>query len=129
MKRNDANVQFNDFNIIENDVITKVTSTDREIRIITDKHDILFYHEQDCCEDVYIDLMSPLETLNGRIISCEIVELKEKDNGYGTSTSSWVKIVTTEGYFTAIWRGESNGYYSESIDFIISPRTSDECTM
>lgn len=117
---------YNDLKLVENEVIIKVECTDSEIRIITDKHDIFFYHEQDCCENVYIELMSPLKILNGRILSCEIVEMNEKYNAGGHATSTWLKIATTYGYFTAIWRGESNGYYSESVDFIIIPCASNK---
>lgn len=119
-------IYYDDLHLIENDIITNVMCNDTKLRIITDKHNILFYHEQDCCENVYIELMSPLEILNGTIISCEIVEIPEKYNPYDHTTSTWLKIATSEGYFTAIWRGESNGYYSESVNYIVNPHNEEK---
>lgn len=124
MKNN--TVIYYDLDLIENDVIIKVTHDDSNLRILTDKHNIRFYHEQECCEDVYIELMSPMETLNGVIKSCEIIEIEEKYNEDGHATSTWLKIATEKGYFTAIWRGESKGYYSESVNCIINPRIEED---
>ena len=83
------------------------------------------YHEQDCCESVYID------DINGDInalLNSEILQAEEATNNddiinglpsYPDSfTWTFYKLATIKGYVTIRWLGESNGYYSESVDFV-----------
>ena len=71
------------------------------------------YHEQDCCESVYVsDVCGDTSDLVGAaVVSAEerIIELK-------TMTATFYDIQTTAGSVTIRWNGESNGYYSESVD-------------
>ena len=115
---------------------------DELIFIVDDGTQYKMYHEQDCCESVYIeDINGDLEDLIGTPIllaekvSSEDFEnafaskfkevegsyLKKDDEGnYGPESYTWTfyKLATIKGYVDIRWFGESNGYYSESVDFI-----------
>lgn len=83
------------------------------------------YHEQDCCESVSIDdVVGDLEDLVGSPITmAEAVSSGEDPPGferkYQNSYSTWTfyRFATAKGYVTIRWCGESNGYYSERVDF------------
>lgn len=86
------------------------------------------YHEQSCCEIVTIeDICGDLEDLIGSEIlmaeeiiydnKCPLdVELPPDHNTSFTWT--FYKLATINGYVTIRWFGDSNGYYSESVDFV-----------
>jgi hypothetical protein len=90
------------------------------------------YHAQDCCEVVSIeDIVGELQDLVGSpILKAEevgnyeptskqdIEQTKEADE-WGSCTWTYYKFATIKGYVDIRWYGESNGYYSESVDFIL----------
>lgn len=81
------------------------------------------YHEQDCCESVYIEDVcgNVKDLLNTTITLAEDVSNecdKEALEGSDSYTWTWYKFATLKGYVTIRWYGESNGYYSESVDFV-----------
>jgi len=84
------------------------------------------YHCQDCCEGVSIeDICGDLDDLVGSpILMAEEVSQEDKNpDGVNVPTYqesfTWTfyKLATVNGYVTIRWYGESNGYYSESVDF------------
>ena len=102
-----------------NKLFYSVTATDSQLDFyaITGEHYSL-YHDQDCCESVYI------ESINGDLANLEgspILRADEKTSSYEGSDSSctatFYTFATAKGYVDIRFNGESNGYYSESVDF------------
>ena len=97
----------------------------------------VMYHEQDCCEGVYIeDICGEMAQIIGEpiLMAEEVVSTyDDKERGEAneavpdgwTPESQWTdsytwtfyKLRTMHGSVTIRWYGESNGYYSESVDF------------
>jgi len=115
---------------------------DDEIIFVTDDGKTYkMYHSQSCCESVSIeDINGDLQDLVGTpILKAESVSNdefekqwesqfvegeygKEGKNGeYYPESHTWTfyKFATIKGYVDIRWFGSSNGYYSESVDFIL----------
>ena len=84
-----------------------------------DGNKLEMYHQQDCCEEVYIeDIIGDLEDLkNSPITMFETTSEYDTVGSWGdTSTWTFYKIATIKGYVTIRWFGTSNGYYSEEVN-------------
>jgi len=84
----------------------------------------IMYHSQDCCEYVRIeDIDGDLNDLVGspvlqaEIVSGETQDSWEEDERQDSYTWTFYKFATIKGSVTLRWLGESNGYYSERVDF------------
>lgn len=91
------------------------------------EYEFKLLHEEDCCECVQIeDIVGDLDDLVGRPL--DIVEEVEYDQDYNppdvkpvsgdSFTWTFYKFATIKGYVDVRWLGESNGYYSEAVDFV-----------
>jgi len=91
----------------------------------------LWYHEQDCCESVGID------DVNGDwndLIGVPLLIAEERDGETGEDkdydysyTWTFYTFRSIHGSVDVKWFGTSNGYYSESVNFLY-PYNSNEST-
>lgn len=81
------------------------------------------YHEQECCESVLIeDVCGYVNSLIGNPLTMaedisNIMDNPAVDKWTDSCTWTWYKFATVKGYVTIRWYGESNGWYSERVDF------------
>lgn len=75
-------------------------------------------HVQDCCESVTVeDVAGDLsDLLNTPILAASESTSSSEHNE--SSTWTFYNLATAKGYVTIRWYGNSNGYYSESVDFV-----------
>ena len=108
---------------------TRVINDDNDRVVFTEENgdQYIFYHIQGCCENVTVrDIVGHLSDLVGS----PLLEAEERSNSghttYGTETWTFYKFGTIKGHVNISWIGESNGYYSESVDHILVKAGSDE---
>jgi hypothetical protein len=113
------------FDVLVGKVLTNIENKGYEIIFYcSNGKKYMMYHSQDCCESVVVeDIVGDLDDLIGSPIiratedvSGENPEgvIKEYQDSF---TWTFYNIATAKGHVTIRWYGESNGYYSESIDF------------
>lgn len=74
------------------------------------------YHEQDCCESVFLeDITGDLDFLVGKKILKAEEASNQESKEYGTETWTFYHISTFKDTVSLRWYGESNSYYSESV--------------
>jgi hypothetical protein len=103
-------------------VYTSINWNGEKAELIFEKENgdkCIFYHDQDCCESVTIkEIVGELSDLeNSPILKAE--EFTEEGVGEKRESYTWTfyKFATSKGHVDVSWIGESNGYYSESVDF------------
>jgi len=119
-----------EFEDLLGETLSKIENLDNEELIFTlangEKYKL--YHESDCCESVTIEeIIGDLNDLIGSpIIQAEEVIHEQDFNPKGVKipeyqdsfTWTFYKLATAKGFVTIRWYGESNGYYSETVDFV-----------
>ena len=90
----------------------------------TDGEKFRLYHTQDCCETVSLNevIGDMMDLIGSPLLEAECVESENdaypKPDDYSESwTWTFYKLGTIKGRVTLRWLGESNGYYSERVDF------------
>ena len=103
--------------------LTKLDIDIDDVRIETLSAKYLLTHQQDCCESVTVVKVEgdPVSILNSPIILAE-EDSDEIPNWehYYDSSHTWTsfRLVAENGKEVKFWfLGQSNGYYSESVDF------------
>lgn len=80
------------------------------------------YHSQDCCESVSIeDICGDMKDLiDLPLLMAEEVSSENEPAPPNADSYTWTfyKLGTVKGAVTIRWLGESNGYYSESVDSV-----------
>ena len=112
-----------EFGVLEGQTITKIENKDDAELIFTtaEGNQYLMYHQQDCCEDVWLDDSDGLDDIIGQVVrraTESSQDIEDIDHNYGTGTWTFYSIITDRSIANLVWRGESNGYYSESVDFM-----------
>lgn len=83
------------------------------------------YHQQDCCESVTVEdicgdwsdiIGSPLIQSEESTSHDPSLGSKQRESG-DSFTWTFYRMATKNGQVVIRWFGESNGYYSESVDF------------
>ena len=99
--------------------ITGIYYDEDYFQIRTDDCVYAFYHEQDCCESVWLTQVDGVsdKIIGSRIVIAEVVT-EEKDTEDGHTTWSFYKIGTNKGMIDFRFQGESNGCYSETVDLV-----------
>lgn len=119
-----------DIKELEGKIFSSVENVNNEELIFTCEDGTVykFYHAQDCCESVGIeDIYGDLSDLVGTpVLLAEEVSNEDYEKEWlSTQNDNWLsytwtfyKFATQKGYVDVRWLGESNGYYSESVDFM-----------
>lgn len=108
-------------------VAIDIDDSEGQIQITTECGRVFrFYHAQDCCESVRIE---PSQDGDGNLLSLIGKEIQEIDLKAETSgdpppeyPDSWTRTTITfktdSETIVSRWIGESNGFYSESVDLV-----------
>jgi hypothetical protein len=109
------------------EIVGAEEESDAILFVCSDGSAYVMYHEQDCCESVEInDIYGNVKKLIGNpLTKAEVTSSSDDpnldpdpDDEWGTHTWTFYHLATVKGYVDIRWYGESNGYYSESVDFI-----------
>ena len=106
-------------NVLEGKTLKDIKVKDNKIIFtVDDGTKYKMFHDQCCCEQVYIeDICGDIENLIGspivmaeEVSNYDIGKLDKWDDSY---TWTFYKFATIKGYVTIRWYGTSNGWYSE----------------
>lgn len=113
------------FEDLKGKVLTNIERVGDEELIFTCKDGSKYkmYHEQDCCEDVRIeDVTGDLNDLLNSEVMVSEERTNEGETDWGSETWTFYTIRTQKASVDIRWHGESNGYYSESVDFVLADK-------
>ena len=106
---------------MQDQTFTSVRATNDTVTFENDTVRYTLYHSQDCCESVYVEeIIGDLEDLENLplLIAREDTNAEDPGTCDGESyTWTFYNFATYKGYVTIRFLGESNGYYSEGVDF------------
>lgn len=99
----------------------------------TDGREFVMWHDQSCCESVSIESVvgDVADLIGAPILVAEESSSDTTPGGitheYEPESQTWTfyKLATIKGYVDIRWFGESNGYYSERVDFFQRTRNAE----
>ncbi len=102
---------------------------DEQLVLTCAEGSFVLYHEQDCCESVFIEsIFGELSDLIGNpILMAEESSSETPPEGFTpkdepeSQTWTFYKLATIKGYIDIHWFGSSNGYYRERVDIKFLP--------
>lgn len=118
-------MEYLDISILRGKTLVEINQGDDEI-VFTCDDDTKYrmFHQQDCCESVYVESVDGniMDLIGSPIVLAEEVSNNELFNGKPEPADSFTwtfyKLATLDTFVTIRWLGESNGYYSESVDIV-----------
>lgn len=118
---------FENLEIMIGRTFKEVTAEDDCVRFVdVDGNEFSFYHDQDCCESVYLeDVCGDLNDLIGSplLVAEERTNSGTSEDGYDSVTWTFYTFRTIRGSVDIRWYGSSNGYYSESVNLHVTLAT------
>lgn len=113
-----------DFSVLKGETLTSIEGLrvgSYEVIFTTESGKrYLMYHSQDCCEQVKVeDISGEPDCLIGSPIDLAYEETNQDNPPEYADSFTWTfyRLATIKGYVVIRWLGESNGYYSERVDF------------
>ena len=97
-----------------------ITGEGEETKVYFYMEDLVYvlYHIPDCCESVeLIDICGDTADFDNATICRAECNEQEKETEDGSETYSFYRLDSDKGSIVLRWKGESNGCYSESVDF------------
>jgi len=116
-----SNIQRATIEQLVGQTVTAINVTDDQTElafILADGRHLRMCHYQDCCEDVRIEeIIGDLnDLLDSPVLIAEERVNTSGQNACGHETWTFYELATIKGSVTIRWFGQSNGYYSESVD-------------
>ena len=114
-----------DISKMNGEIITSIDGMEKDSRQITFRcesgNSFTMYHWQNCCESVSVEDVcgDASDVIGGIVVSAE-ERTESGEIEYGSQTFTFYDIQTTKGSVNIRWNGESNGYYSESVDVVMN---------
>lgn len=109
------------FGDLVGETITNITNREGEILEFTLSTGEVYhlYHDQDCCEHVkIIDICGDLYDITGHpILWADEATNHFEDRDYDSNTWTFYRLGCIKGNIVVRWHGESNGYYSETVEW------------
>ena len=113
-------MQYKTIEELEGQTITLIEQGESDVIIETKEGKrYRMYHEQNCCEAVYVDeVKGSFSDVYGSPVIAACEEIGHDTHDYGTCTLTTFHLITDNGELSIKWNGSSNGYYSESVYFV-----------
>lgn len=120
MTWHDWDTRRDDLSVMVGKTFTEIVVDETEQDFILFKNEDYTFemtHQQDCCESVWLESIDQdIQNLVGQEILEFTERIEQGDVDYGTYTWTFYHIKTARDTFVLHWKGESNGYYGESVD-------------